>query len=124
MTKRKTWWEKLIALVFGNKLDLINQNEEYRFIIEDLDLLRDLEQQSTKYSDRIGATTLAQILLVHYTDPGKMDEHLHHIVSNLPLDLRTETLNYLDDLRIQIESEIRAKQCRLKLVDKDKAHGC
>jgi hypothetical protein len=122
MAKRKTWWEKLIALVFGNKLQLIEQNDEYRFIIEDLELLRDLEQQSTKYSDKIGAVTLAQILLVHYTTPDKMDEHLHHIVSNLPLDMRTETLSYLDELRINIESEIRAKQCRLKLVDKDTQH--
>lgn len=122
MAKRKTWWEKLIALVFGNKLDLINQNEEYRFIIEDLELVRELEQQSTKYSDKIGAVTLAQILLVHYTTPNKMDEHLHHIVSNLPLDMRTETLSYLDELRLNIESEIRAKQCRLKLVDKGTAN--
>lgn len=38
MTKRKTWWQKLIALVFGDKLQLIEQNEEYRFIIEDLTL--------------------------------------------------------------------------------------
>lgn len=67
MTKRKTWWQKLIALVFGDKLQLIEQNEEYRFIIEDLTLLRELEQQSTRYSDKIGAVTLAQILLVHYT---------------------------------------------------------
>ncbi|AGX01776.1 hypothetical protein CF95_gp054 [Erwinia phage PhiEaH1] len=118
MAKRKTWWHKLIALIFGDKLQLIEQNEEYRFIIEDLELLRDLEQQSTKYSDKIGAVTLAQILLVHYTTPDKMDEHLHHIVSNLPLDMRTETLSYLDELRLNIESEIRAKQCRLKLVDK------
>jgi hypothetical protein len=119
MTKRKTWWQKLIALVFGDKLQLIEQNEEYRFIIEDLTLLRELEQQSTRYSDKIGAVTLAQILLVHYTSPGKMDEHLNRIVSNLPLDLRTETLNYLDELRVQIESEIRAKRCRLRLVDKE-----
>lgn len=117
--KRKTWGQKLLALVFGDKQQLIDQNEEYRYLIEDLQLMYDLERQSTRYADRIGAVTLAQILLVHYTEPEKMDAHLHHIVANLPLDLRTETLSYLDELRVKVEDELRRKQTRLRLVEKE-----
>lgn len=117
--KKLNWFERLIKLLFGDKQQLVDQNEEYRQILGDLELMNELERESTRKSDQIGAILMAQVLMAHYTCPDKMEEHLAHIVKLMPLDLRTATLTHLDGLRAAVEQELRRKQSHLRLVEKE-----
>lgn len=112
-TTQTGFFQKLTRLIFTRKADLLIEVERQRNIIHEYEQLLAMERYSTKQSDGITSVVLAHILMSHFTQPEKMEEHLAHILSTLPLDTRNETLQYLDRLQGATEAAMKVRKLTL-----------